>query len=137
MKHFQELISIFAVTLICLSITVAYASADVTVEFTKVPKAGAGSDSQGNIAGVVKGISTPENYKIVLYAHTDRWYVQPLTIDPYTDINSTGIWSNWTHLGYRYAALVVRRSFHPEAKVMTLPHVGGDVIAISETAASP
>ena len=136
MKHFQKLISILVVVLICSSVSVAHSS-DVMVEFTEIPKAGAGSDSQGNIAGVVKGISNPENYKIVLYAHTDRWYVQPLTSDPYTDINSAGIWSNWTHLGYRYAALVVLDSFHPKAKIMTLPHVGGDVIARGEIAAAP
>lgn len=136
MKHFQKLTSIFVVVLICLSISIAHSS-DVTVEFTEVPKAGAGSGSQGNIAGVVKGISNPENYKIVLYAHTDWWYVQPLTSDPYTNINSAGIWSNWTHLGYRYSALVVRKSFRPAAKIMTLPHVGGDVIARGEIAAAP
>jgi hypothetical protein len=136
MKHFQKVISSVVVILFSLSIAVAY-SADVTVEFTEVPKAGAGAGSQGNIAGVVKGISSPENYKIILYAHTNWWYVQPLTTDPYTDISGTGSWSNWTHLGYRYAALVVRKSYHPEAKIMTLPHVGGDVIARGEVAATP
>ena len=136
MRHFQKLISVFVVVLICSYVSVAYSS-DVTVEFTEVPKTGAGSDSQGNIAGVVKGISNPENYKIILYAHTDWWYVQPLTVNPYTDVNSAGVWSNWTHLGNRYAALLVRRSFHPKAKIMTLPHVDGDVIARGEIAATP
>ena len=115
----------------------ADSSSSVKVEFTEVPKAGAGSDSQGNIAGVVKGISAPQKYKIVLYAHTDWWYVQPLTNDHLTDINIDGSWSNWTHLGSRYAALVVRESFQPKAKIKSLPHVGGDVIARGETAASP
>ena len=135
MKHFQNILSIIVVVLICSFASIAYSS-DVAIEFTEVPKAGAGSDSQGNIAGVVKGISNPENYKIVLYAHTDWWYVQPLTDHPYTDINSEGVWSNWTHLGYRYAALVVRKSFHPKAKIKVLPHVGGDVIAKGEIAAT-
>ena len=108
-------ITIIAVFIWCSAS--ADSSSSVKVEFTEVPKAGAGSDSQGNIAGVVKGISTPQKYKIVLYAHTDWWYVQPLTADPFTNISTNGSWSNWTHLGYRYAALVVRDSFQPRAKI--------------------
>jgi hypothetical protein len=136
MSQSPKIIATIITVFIWCSVAAA-TSLDVKVEFTEVPKAGAGSDSQGNIAGVVKGISAPQKYKVVLYAHTDWWYVQPLTVDPFTDINSEGIWSNWTHLGYRYAALVVRESFQPKAKIKSLPHVGGDVIAIGETAASP
>ncbi len=90
---------------------------EVTIEFTRVPQSGSGSGSRGDIEGSVLGLNEPRQYKVVLYAHTDWWYVQPLVSDPYTDIGSDGKWSNWTHLGHRYAALVVRPSFRPEARV--------------------
>lgn len=123
------------IALLIVAALSASASAEVMIDFTQVPVAGEGPESQGNIAGDVRGLENPERYKIVLYAHTDWWYVQPLRSDPYTDIASNGRWSNWTHLGYRYAALVVRDTFQPPAKTQSLPHVGGDVIAEAEVAA--
>lgn len=135
MREFYRVFAAVVVAFVCGSV-MADGPPAAKIEFTEIPKAGAGSDSQGNIAGVVKGVEHPEQFKVVLYAHTDWWYVQPLTIEPLTDIASDGTWSNWTHLGYRYAALVVRSSFHADAKVKSLPHVGGDVIARGEVAAS-
>jgi hypothetical protein len=45
-------------------------------------------------------------------ALTDKWYVQPLITNPQTDIDENGFWKkNWTHLGERYAPLIVRTSF--------------------------
>lgn len=107
----------------------------VKIEFTQVPAAGEGPDSQGDIAGRITGLAKPGNYKIVIYAHTDQWYVQPLADDPLTDIAADGKWSNWTHLGRRYAVLVVRPEFRPMAKTQMLPKVGDKVIAISEITA--
>jgi hypothetical protein len=106
-----------------------------TIEFTLVPGVGEGSNSQGDISGKVKGLARPGGYKIVIYAHTDQWYVQPLANDPYTDIAADGTWSNWTHLGRRYAVLVVHPAYRPSAKIQVLPKVGGDVIARAEVAA--
>lgn len=105
------------------------------VTITQIPPRGEGEDSQGNIAGSVTGVAAPEKYKIVIYTHTNQWYVQPLIDAPYTPINEDGTWSNWTHLGYRYAALLVRPSFQPKATLLALPQVGGDVIAKVEVAA--
>jgi hypothetical protein len=131
----------FAVLAFVLSITVSLAQspsapASARVEFSSVPRGGEGPTSQGDIAGRVLGLDSPQKYKVVLYAHTDWWFVQPLGSDPYTDLDSNGNWTNWTHLGHRYAALVVRPSFKPNAKVQALPPVGGDVIAKAEVAAS-
>jgi hypothetical protein len=103
----------------------------VKVDFTQVPGCGGGSESQGNIGGVVTGLDSPERYKVVIYAHTDWWYVQPLADSPYTRIGADGKWGNWTHLGQRYAALVVKDSFSPPATVQGLPEK--DVIAVEET----
>src|SRR4029077_1687559 len=49
----------------------------VTLKFTNVPSQGQGPDSAGIIKGRVEGLTRPDIYKIVIYAHTDRWYVQP------------------------------------------------------------
>ena len=101
------------------------------VIFTKVARKGAGgTDTQGNVAGRVEGIAEPEKYRIVLYAFTDKWYVQPTVASPYTSIREDGNWSNWTHLGKRYAGLLVRPSFRPKSTLQMLPSVGGDVIGV-------
>jgi hypothetical protein len=131
----------FVLVALALNIGVALAQSPssqqgVKVEFSHVPSAGMGSDSRGNIDGNVLGLKSPEEYKIVLYAHTDQWYVQPLVKDPYTDLDSNGHWTNWTHLGDRYAALVVRPSFRPSTPVQALPSVGGDVVARGEVPAA-
>ncbi len=129
-------ISVSAVLIVLLSVSAAlYADSDKRLEFTGVPPCGAGSDSQGNISGRVDGLEDPETYKVVVYAHTDRWYVQPLESDPFTKIDSEGNWSNWTHLGYRYAALVVLPSFNPPSNPAVLPE-GSDVVLSVEASAS-
>jgi len=106
-----------------------------TLIFTEVPKEGEGSASQGNISGRVANVAHPEQYKVVVYAHTDKWYVQPEAASPHTEIQPDGTWSSWTHLGYRYAALAVRSSFQPAATLRNLPAIGGDVLAKKEVAA--
>jgi hypothetical protein len=108
----------------------------VTIQFTQIPGSGEGEASQGQIAGTVLNLSDPAKYRIVIYAHTDFWYVQPLVKHPYTPIKRDGRWSNWTHLGSRYAALVVARSYQPPAKVQALPEEGGDILAIEEVPAA-
>lgn len=108
----------------------------VSIVFTKIPPPGAGSDSRGDIAGRVTGLEKPQEYRVVLYAQTDVWYVQPQTIEPYTVIPRNGRWSNWTHLGERYAALVVRLSYRPPATTASLPSVGGDILAEAEAPAT-
>src|SRR5213593_635008 len=69
----------------------------IQIDFTKVPRSGAGADSRGDISGRVTGVSDATIYRIVLYAHTDVWYVQPLESAPLTMIAKDGQWSNWTH----------------------------------------
>lgn len=126
---------LFVIVITLLTPSFAAQQTGVRIEFTQVPPTGAGPESRGDITGRVMGLERPETYKIVLYAHTDLWYVQPLVSDPYTDIASDGRWSNWTHLGHRYAALVVRSTFLPPPKTQSLPRVGGDVIARGEISA--
>jgi hypothetical protein len=68
----------------------------------------------------------------VIYALAEKWYVQPLASTPLTDIDGWGTWENWTHLGYRYGALVVSKTFKPAVTLDLLPDVGGAVIVKAE-----
>jgi hypothetical protein len=128
---------VIALAAIVLDASAFAESAPVTVTISEVPPDGdGGPDSHGNIGGRVAGLDDPSKYAIVLYAHTNRWYVQPEAASPRTDIAADGSWSNWTHLGHRYAALVVPQAFEPEAKLDSLPRVGDGVVAKAEVAAS-
>lgn len=101
-----------------------------SIQITRIPSAGGGPDRLETMAGTVSGVNHKE-CKVVLFAlGGDTWYVQPYVNSPYTDINADGRWESDTHLGSRYAALVVRPSYHPPANTGTLPAVGGDILAM-------
>ncbi len=52
-------------------------------------------------------------YRVVLWAKTDRWYVQPSIANPYTVVQSDGSWSNSTYPWDRMVALLVDLSYVP------------------------
>lgn len=81
---------------------------------------------EGRVSGVV-----PAHFKVVIFAFTDKYYVQPLTAAPFTTIGQDSKWRTWTHTGTQYVALLVRPTYNPPAKTWTMPEVGGDVIAIT------
>jgi len=89
---------------------------------------GAGPDRVEKMAGTVSGVNR-EECRVVVFARTNTWYVQPYAASPYTTI-SNGKWETDTHLGDEYAALLVKSSYKPTATTDTLPKVGGDVLAI-------
>ncbi|HKV92262.1 MAG TPA: hypothetical protein VJW20_06920 [Candidatus Angelobacter sp.] len=103
----------------------------ITMKFTYIPSQGQGPDSGGLIKGVVEGLKKPNLYKIVIYAHSDRWYVQPFADQPLTNIEPNGTWNASTHLGDRYAALLVNPAFAPMGSPEELPPTGGDILASS------
>jgi hypothetical protein len=84
-----------------------------------------GPDKTGSIAGTVR--TTCGNCMVVLYAHGDVWYVQPWANQPFTKI-SNGKWSNQTHLGAEYAALLVKPGFQAPTQTGVLPS-GANVLA--------
>jgi len=107
----------------------------LSVTITTVPTRGQGPETEENIGGQVVGLTRPETYKIVLYARTDRWYVQPYTSQPLTDVDEAGRWENSSHQGSEYAALLVRPTYSPPNAPEQLPPTGGDVLAISRVPA--
>lgn len=106
------------------------------IEFTEVPKADqGGQETLSTISGRVIG-GTGEQH-IVLYARSGSWFVQPFTDQPFTRIAPNGSWSNTTHLGTDYAALLVEQNFHPPERTNTLPGIGNGVLAVSVVPGSP
>ncbi|MCX5647528.1 MAG: glycoside hydrolase family 16 protein [Planctomycetota bacterium] len=93
-----------------------------------------GPDSWGTIEGTVSGVK-PDDYRVVIYAYGDMWYVQPFVAAPYTEIGKDGKWKADTHGGYKYAALLVKSSYKPPSTTRVLPEVGGDVLAIAQASA--
>src|SRR5690242_11266562 len=53
------------------------------------------------IKGAVSGVKF-KDYKVVIYAYGDKWYVQPTAASPRTDIDDDGTWESQTHGGLQF-----------------------------------
>lgn len=107
-----------------------------SIQFIKIPQAEQGGRPvleaiEGSVAGARPG------QRIVLYARSGAWYVQPWADQPFTDIQSDSKWSNSTHLGTEYAALLVEPEYSPPAVTDLLPTRGGAVVAVTSTPGTP
>jgi hypothetical protein len=101
-----------------------------TIQFLRVPQADPGGrDKQDIIEGLVAGALPGQ--QIVLYARSGNWWVQPIPSRPFTRIQKTPKWTNATHLGTEYAALLVNPGFVPDPEVSVLPSPGGLVAAVA------
>ena len=101
-----------------------------SITFTRIPQADpAGSASNDIIEGRVTGGSPGQ--KIVLYAKTGKWWVQPLVDQPMTDLRPNFRWTNATHLGTHYAALLVKDGYRPQHVLDSLPETGGNILAVA------
>jgi signal transduction histidine kinase len=102
-----------------------------TLEFTTVPLAGAGDpDKLSTIKGRVIGAQPGQ--KIVLYAKGETaWWVQPFANQPFTSIRPSSKWSNFTHPGTEYAALLVGPDFQPPLTSNELPTAGVVTFAVT------
>src|SRR4051812_37754855 len=117
---------------VVLSLVACRSSSDSkpVIEFTEVPVAGAGGPGRmTSISGKTFGAGAGD--MIVLYAKSQRWWVQPFADKPLTPVGSDGTWTTKIHLGTEYAALLVHPGFHPPAVSDTLPAQGGDVLAVA------
>lgn len=105
------------------------AQATPSIEFTRLPPAGEGSpDILRAIEGKVTGAQPGQ--KVVLFAHSGVWWVQPLAAQPFTPIQRDSTWKTSTHPGSAYAALLVNGDYKPPATIPDLPRKGGGVEAI-------
>lgn len=101
-----------------------------SVEFTHLPPAGEGS---GEILNTIEGRVTGSRpgQKIVLFARSGVWWVQPLAERPFTTIQKDSTWKNSTHPGTAYAALLVDPGYKAPLTVNVLPEKGGPVRAVA------
>lgn len=100
------------------------------IVFTTIPPAGEGGPQRtvavaGHVRGLVRG------QRVVLYAKSGIWWVQPVVEKPFTEVKGDSTWSASTHLGTDYAALLVTPEYHPPATLEALPPVGGSVVAVA------
>jgi hypothetical protein len=78
-----------------------------------------------------RAMNAQPGQRVVLFAKSDVWWVQPLSGEPFTPIDSDLRWKNRTHFGTEYAALLVDGRFVPPAKLRELPTTGGSVLAVA------
>jgi len=101
-----------------------------SIEFTRIPQADPdGSARNDIIEGRVTGASPGQ--KIVLYARSGKWWVQPLIDQPITEIRPNFKWTNATHLGTHYAAMLVKDGYRPERALDSLPKTDDNILAVT------
>ena len=104
--------------------------AQPSIEFTVVPPAAVGgSDRTAAVSGRVNGARAGQ--RIVLYAKSGVWWVQPLTAEPFTTIAADRTWRSTIHLGTEYAALLVDAGYRPADTTDALPQPGAGVVAVA------
>ena len=99
------------------------------ISITRVPRyqAEGGPDTRDTIGGMVR-TSLAADYRVVVYARADAWYIQP-TPFAMQPIEVDNTWRTWTHTGSSYAALVVRKTFKPMTRLDVLPQVDAEVLS--------
>jgi signal transduction histidine kinase len=118
------------VSLLLLGFCLGQQSTTPSIVFTKIPHVSSGgADKLDSIEGRVIGARPGQ--RVVLFARSDMWYVQPFVSQPFTVIQPDSTFKRPTHLGSEYAALLVDPGFTPLPKEAQLPNPGGNVIAIS------
>ena len=99
------------------------------IMLTHVPAAGVGgSDRMERIAGTVTGADQRD--RLVVYARSGVWWVQPTVAEPYTVIGPRGAWTTTTHLGTEYAVLLVTPEYKVQPTLDALPEPGDLVRAV-------
>lgn len=101
-----------------------------SIEFTKIPPAAQGGRERvDTIAGRVHNARPGQ--KIVIYAHSGTWWVQPWPDHALIPIQADSTFSTETHLGFEYAALLVDPEYHPLPTVDLAPTQGGPVTLVT------
>ncbi len=128
--------SIVILTVIAIGCGVKQPANKPSVEVTRIPDADIGGrPTLETISGRVTGARAED--QIVLYARSGEWFVQPFVDQPFTKIQSDSTWSNSTHLGTEYAALLVGSGYVPQAVISELPTEGGAVLAVVTVDGTP
>jgi len=122
--------------LLVAACTRPHGDAGPSVEFTKTPPADRGGpDTLDVVEGRVVGARPGQ--RIVLFAKSGVWWVQPEARQPFTQIRADSSWTSATHLGTEYAALLVDARYSPPLSTETLPEQGGGVLAVTVVPGDP
>ena len=101
-----------------------------SIEFTKIPPAAQGGRERvDTITGRVTGWHPGQ--RMVVYAKSGPWWVQPWPDKPLIPIQTDSTWSTSTHLGFEYAALLVEPSYQPPPTMDVDPTQGGAVVKVA------
>ena len=112
------------------------ASTGPSIKLLKIPRAAQGGVIDlDTISGSVSNARS--EHRIVLYARSGIWYVQPWADQPFTTINPDSTWSSQTHLGTEYAALLVEPGYVPPSSPFELPGIGNGVVAVAVVEGTP
>jgi hypothetical protein len=99
-----------------------------TIQITHMPVASLGGPkAMDYIEGKVSGARSGD--RVVLYAHSEVWWLQPFRNAAFTNIQPDSTWRNSTHLGTEYAAMLVETGYRPPAKLGAIPDAGNGVRA--------
>jgi hypothetical protein len=100
-----------------------------SIEFSKIPPAAQGGRERiDQISGRVANARPGQ--RIVIYAQSGPWWVQPWPDRPFIPINADSTWSTETHLGFEYAAILVDPDYKPPPTMDVAPTQGGSVVLV-------
>jgi hypothetical protein len=124
------LVAVAVASVIAVGCRNSSAGGKPSIALTEVPIAAeGGADKFAPIAGHVSGARPGQ--RLVLFAKSGIWWVQPSVAEPFTEIAADGTWRNKTHLGTEYAALLVDANYQPPPTIESLPESKESVIAIA------
>jgi hypothetical protein len=121
---------VFGTLLLCLNgCAIRRGATHPSIEFSVIPPAAEGGpEAVAPIGGRVTGARPGQ--RIVLFAKSGIWWVQPTTDEPFTTLQPDSTWTTSTHLGTEYAALLVEAGYRPPPTMESLPSEGQDVVAV-------
>lgn len=103
---------------------------EASIEFTRIPQNDPGGTEKNDIIeGRVHGAKPGQ--QIVVYARNGKWWIQPLRSNPFTRVQGSGKWTNATHLGSEYAAVLVDANFRPPFTYDAVPSPGNGIAAVA------
>src|ERR1700724_4925908 len=133
MKESKLHLRLIAAMLLGLAAVTLQGKKGSTIKIVDVPAYDekGGADHVGTIKGTVSGMADCKDCKVVIFARTNAWWVQPVADAPYTQIVG-GKWESETHLGTRYAAVLAHAPYKAPATVDKLPDIDGVVVAVDQ-----
>ena len=81
------------------------------------------------IEGRVKGAKPGQ--KVVVFSHSEVWWAEPRLGRLFTPIQADSKWTEQTHLGTEYAAVLAEPDYQPPFTAGQLPKLGGPIAAIT------